>query len=541
MSQIGGLITLDGSPSYNPQGGALSYYWREMGNNPVVGLLSDRTAQKPQVRPWWPGEYRFELIVANTAGLQSDPAGVVIHAPGFAGRVFVGQTGKMLEIPNAAVTVVGQSVTATSDDNGEFVIPALDTWSTLTLKVDATGYNSWQQSGLPVVYNPRPTEVNMQASTSNRWVGKVVNNLNQAGVPNATLDIAPGSGMISLTQGGTGTDAGTFSVESPPYGQQNVVISKAGYYPYVFSIRFPDTLQPRVIDITPCPSGAASRTVSGYVTASGAGIPLVGVQVKLEGVTGQQGQALTAASGSDGYYAIPGVIDGDYRLAASVDYNTAPDMTFLPYVQNIRVNGSDLQQNIEMGGGVFGYYGEVVNEQGLRVQGAALAYSGPVRATVRAAADEAKKQPAVDTRYRTAALSATTDETGYFLMELPQGSRPVTVSAVGYKSQSITADMSGGHTNRTIVLVTPKNGNLTVVLPADAVTAGVQWRVLGESAWRDSGETVALLEGNHVLEFSAAGSWPAGYRTVTVVGEQTVVYTYQRTGIMAQLMLLLDE
>ncbi len=539
MSQIGGFITLDGSPSYNPQGGPLTYYWREMGNNPVVGLLSDRKAQKPQVRPWWPGEYRFELVVENANGLQSDPATLVIHAPGFAGRVFVGQTSKMLEIPNANVTVVGQSGTATSDDNGEFVIPAIDTWGTLTLRVEATGYNAWQQSGLPVVYTPRPSEVNMQALTGNRWEGKVVDVNLQTGIANATLDIAPGSGMVTLTQGGTGPDRGAFSVESPPYGQQRVVISKTGYYPYVFDIRFPDTLY-RVIELTPCPASPATHTVYGYVTASGVGIPLANVRVKLEGVTGQQGQELATTSGSDGSYAIPGVIDGNYRLAATVDYSTAPDMTLLPFVQTLQVSGADLQQNVPMSGGIFGYYGVVVDEHGNRVPGAALAYSGPLK-TLANVLDESpiKEQSATETRYRTAKLTASSDETGYYLMELPQGSRPVTISAAGYKSQTLMADLSGGHTNRQIVLVTPKNGNLTVVLPAAAITAGVHWRLLGETAWRDSGVTVLLLEGIYVLEFCAAGDWPASVRAATVLPEQTVTYTYRRQADISSIFLLL--
>ena len=444
VSQAGNFVTLNGTPSSDPDGDPLSYYWREMGDNPVVGLITDRKQAQIQVRPWWPGEYHYELIVEDPHGLQSDPVEVVLHVPGFVGKVFVSQTEKNALLPNAQVTVDGQAVVATCNDQGEFVVPAEDTWGVLTYRVNKDGYNEFSQSGVPVVYDARPVDINMEAETGNQWAGKVIDEITQLGIASVTLDIMPGSQYVTLTQGGAEPGRGEFSVENPPLGQHRVVLNKSGYQPKVFEIRFPDTTQPRIIELTPTAT-QVTRRVSGHVYAAGTTIPLVGVTIQLEGVLGFSSELLIATSDGSGAYEIPGVPVGQYRILASVDYDTAPDMTFQPYVNTILVlQGADTLHNIDMTGGVFGYFGDVLAPDGTRIHAATVAYDGPGEATGGGGGG-------AGSRYRAVDVDGTTDETGYFTLELPQGSRTVKVSAPGYQTKWVDVNMNG-HVRQDVVM-----------------------------------------------------------------------------------------
>ena len=96
------LIELDGTLSENPDGGELSYSWRQI-EGPKVEL-SDPAAAKPYFRTGKAGFYRFELIVTAN-GMSSEPFYVdleierqnlppIAKAP----REVRGMVGKMLEI-----------------------------------------------------------------------------------------------------------------------------------------------------------------------------------------------------------------------------------------------------------------------------------------------------------------------------------------------------------------------------------------------------------------------------------------------------------
>jgi hypothetical protein len=67
-------------------------------------------------------------------------------------------------------------------------------------------------------------------------------------------------------------------------------------------------------------------------------------------------------------------------------------------------------------------------------------------------------------------------------------------------------------------------GSLQVVLqPADAVTAGAQWRVDG-GAWQNSGASQNVLPENRTIEFKSAGSWTTPPpQTITITHNQSAV------------------
>ncbi len=51
-------------------------------------------------------------------------------------------------------------------------------------------------------------------------------------------------------------------------------------------------------------------------------------------------------------------------------------------------------------------------------------------------------------------------------------------------------------------------GTLDVLIdPIGAISAGAQWRILGESIWRDSGTSITLNAGNHVIEYKDIVGW----------------------------------
>lgn len=467
LDQAGNFVTLDGRPSSDPRGGALQYYWREMQNNPVVGLLTNRRQAQVQVRPWWPGVYEFELVVENSQGLQSAPLPVTVRVPGFVGKIFVSQTQRRALVSNAMVTVDGQTVVATSNDDGEFVLPARDTWGVLTYRVSRDGYLNFSQSGVPVVYSARPVEVNLQAQSGNRWTGKIVDAVTQQGVSSATLDVMPGSGYTTLTQGGTGASRGDFNLENPPYGQHQVVISQPNYQPMVFNIRFPDQLSGRVIEIMPV-TQQISRKLHGYVYAVGTSLPVGGVRIELEGVRDFNNQRLITTSRSDGYYEITGVPVGQYRLVATVNYDQRPDMTFKPYVSTITVlPGADHEHNINMAGGVFGFYGSVVDANGRPIFGAQLVFDGvgdliPGDTFSPMSLDSeillSPMSTGSDSRYRRPVLSSSSDETGFFSLQLPEGVRRIRVEAPGFATRWVEVPIDGHLRQNIVVSTAPSAG-----------------------------------------------------------------------------------
>lgn len=63
--QAGATVQLDGSASYDPDGDALSFTWREDSSNPETGLVSDVFSNKPTVAISTVGVYRFSLVVSD--------------------------------------------------------------------------------------------------------------------------------------------------------------------------------------------------------------------------------------------------------------------------------------------------------------------------------------------------------------------------------------------------------------------------------------------------------------------------------------------
>jgi len=78
--QVGTLVSLDGTSSYDNDGDTLSYKWTQI-NGPEIVNLSDSNISKPTFTPTKVGVYEFELIV-NDGEVNSEPDYVIINITG---------------------------------------------------------------------------------------------------------------------------------------------------------------------------------------------------------------------------------------------------------------------------------------------------------------------------------------------------------------------------------------------------------------------------------------------------------------------------
>jgi adhesin/invasin len=103
VARVGQLVTLDGSASRDPEGGALLYQWSLVDGK---GKLLEKavfpvTAEAPSFTPSQPGVYNFQLQVTDPAGARrSDPSTV---------HVFVIDDARGRYLPSASVSVVAPS------------------------------------------------------------------------------------------------------------------------------------------------------------------------------------------------------------------------------------------------------------------------------------------------------------------------------------------------------------------------------------------------------------------------------------------------
>ena len=102
------------------------------------------------------------------------------------------------------------------------------------------------------------------------------------------------------------------------------------------------------------------------------------------------------------------------------------------------------------------------------------------------------------------------------------------------ENQSVT--IASGQTTTTSGTYVQQTGSLTVTLgPAAAVAAGAQWRIKGDSMWRDGGDIQSgIVVGSYTVEFRGVSGWTApGAKPVQITnaGMTTTSGTYvQQTG-----------
>ncbi|MBI2943811.1 MAG: hypothetical protein HYY25_06395 [Candidatus Wallbacteria bacterium] len=173
-----GAIGLDASASLDPNeadNAALDYSWRQVSGPPVQ--LSDTISVSPTFTPAEPGLYRFELVVTDPGGLQSEPSTV---------EVLVSRAG--YEVPSLSLAASASTTSATgaalAESDFELVDRSLSVTlpTTVTLKARVTDADvqgaraaqvriAWRQTdGPPVNLSTLGTPVGRQLVSEARFV-----------------------------------------------------------------------------------------------------------------------------------------------------------------------------------------------------------------------------------------------------------------------------------------------------------------------------------------------------------------------------------
>ena len=117
-----GDVELDGTPSYDPNGGELFYHWRFVDGPPEAGQIEvvSPTQSIARVRPLKQGHYIFELIV-NNGSLSSRPAEFHVNVVNVAPVAMAGEN-QDLSLVAGDETEVALDGTLSFDPNPEDVI-----------------------------------------------------------------------------------------------------------------------------------------------------------------------------------------------------------------------------------------------------------------------------------------------------------------------------------------------------------------------------------------------------------------------------------
>ena len=117
---IGTAVSLDGTPSTDPQGGALAFAW-EMLVRPDASdaVLAGADTSTPTFTPDVVGDYVVKLVVVDTAGLESAPAYVDVNAAtcGSAAPTIGALSATAVDSPPAMGDLVSLSAANVSDPN----------------------------------------------------------------------------------------------------------------------------------------------------------------------------------------------------------------------------------------------------------------------------------------------------------------------------------------------------------------------------------------------------------------------------------------
>jgi hypothetical protein len=313
--------TLDGSPS---TGANLSYLWRELPDNPRVGLIPPGSTTLPtfQISRFnAPGAYHFELQVRSGDRVSANTATITVFAPGVSGNVHVSPSDGVYGLNQVTVRAFTNYADALRWDlgyvdskltldspQGDFRLDGLSTglyWIAAHAQ-PGSGYLNYGPVARHVNFGSamRHMAVNM-SRVEHRLYGTIRDRASLAVLENVRVVIASGSLSESFR---TTTDAdGYYVLTAVPEGNnQPVLLVKEGYQTAISKTSiFGDTRKDMTM-VRNASGGLAD--LRGFITAQYMALsyPIPHAEV----VVG--GGLVRAFTDANGYYEIHGLPPGEY-------------------------------------------------------------------------------------------------------------------------------------------------------------------------------------------------------------------------------------
>lgn len=426
LACISELVVLDASPSYDPDGDALFFSWRELPGNPHFGLVPAvaESLSKLYVYCPVPGLYTFEVRVSDGLEMSVETRCIRVHVPGLRGKIDLDTGGGLARIPDVRIsahpTVAEANTNATpldvmiTDSYGDYLMEWLcptgpDEPATFYLRIERLGFET---SVKPVEIGAEPdwsdaADFSLSRGLRPYELTGMILDTNSVPLTNATVEIL-GLGNAAFS---TSVDSNAlFSFSNVPYGSCSMQIRAPGHRAEVRDVNVCPGLGRLYFHMEPGAVQDASLQVN--VTLPGTDVPVEGAQVSL-------GLGTTEETGAEGVCTYPSLYPGAYVVSVA---KTGYESVRLPYV-------------------------DVVPGTNTLAVALARARQYVMRGTVRDSWSGSPVCPATVgiVKSGNALLrSDVADRTGYFqLDDIPAGAQTVSVEAPGYVKQSLDIETAG--------------------------------------------------------------------------------------------------
>jgi len=389
---VGEMVTFDGSASFDPEGGPVSYSWRPLPETPNYEAVTGYNETFFATVPLQPGVYRFDLGV-NDGELNSDPLEVRYYVPGLHG--YVTHEGTNYPVEGAEVCAFGfenpgteTSFCTLTDETGRYVLATPIGGATISAVAD--GLEPYE-ARVDVPSSALLWNISLVGGTV-PFAGKAVAAGDGTPLEGVTVLLDPGRVPSTLTGGN-----GEFTFDHVLEGERLISLAQDGFGADAVSVDVSGGVG-ATVEFALTQGQPAS--IVGSVTDVSTGLPVGGASVSLGGVR----NAETRANGS---FAFDQIVSGTYAVML-----TLPDGTLDVRTANIAPGENHIPLSI--GAQQFVIAVNVLDSAGQPLSGADLILTTPTQNRCKPLG--------------TYVLSGRTDSTGYArLRGLPPGIHRISV------------------------------------------------------------------------------------------------------------------
>jgi len=377
-------------------------------------------------------------------------------------------------LPISGATVIAGGLSTTTDSNGDYTLSLSD--GTYTVTASMSGYtantanvtvNGAAETGVDIALNPFAGNVYIV-------MGKVTNANDGSNIAGAQIQV--GGNVLTLTDSN-----GNYSV-SLPDGTHIITANAGAAYSVEASAPFVVNGGNVIgINLALTPLAPATYTVSGQVTDSGTGNPIVGATVTLGGT-------LTATTDNNGDYILNNVPSGNHIVGASA-IGYAPN-TLNVTVSSGNVTNADIALSA-LGGNTVSVSGQVTDlATGNPIPGATVTIAG--QSAVTNANGDYIVNNVPDGATHNAVASATTYTSG-----------SITVTTIGQGQNVTGADIRLGLAPISVYTISGKVTNTSGVAIAGASVTAFGQTVLTNA----TGDYIisGVVSGTYIIAASASG------------------------------------